>query len=403
MKKQHVDRNTFDDVMVPNYKPKTIIPVKGKGVKVWDQHDNEYIDFSSGIAVNAFGHCHPKLVNALKKQSEKLWHLSNIFTNEPALKLASLLVNRTFAEKVFFCNSGSEANEAAFKLARKYAYDHISKEKYEIISFTNAFHGRSLFTVSVGGKKEYTKGFSPVPEGIIHLPFNNISALEKAISSKTCAVVLEPIQGEGGIIPADETFIKTVRKLCDKYQALMILDEVQTGIGRTGKLFSYMHYDVAPDIITSAKGLGGGFPIGAMLTTTKIANSLNFGTHGSTYGGNPLGCSVSCEVLNLMNDQLFGHVTKMGKILMSRLNELNNLYGIFQEIRGKGLLIGCELNESWKGKAKLFSQASLEHNLIILVAGLDTIRLAPPLIIIESEMIDGLYRFEKTIKKLVSQ
>jgi len=294
-------RATFDEVMVPNYNPSEILPERGEGSRVWDQNGNEYVDFAGGIAVSILGHNHPGMVKALKDQADKIWHLSNVFTNKPALELADKLTEATFADKVFFANSGGEANEAAFKLARRYAHDNFGPEKSEILSFSKSFHGRTLFTVCVGGQPKYTEGFEPLPGGILHTEYNNIEAFRELISDKTCAVVMEPIQGEGGIIPADPEFVKEVRELCDKHNALLVFDEVQTGFGRTGDLYAYMGMGVTPDILTTAKSMGGGFPIGAMLTTTKIAASLVPGTHGSTYGGNPLGCAVSLAVLDAIN------------------------------------------------------------------------------------------------------
>jgi acetylornithine/N-succinyldiaminopimelate aminotransferase len=296
-----VNRALFDEVMVPNYAPASIIPVKGQGSTVWDQSGKDYIDFAGGIAVNCLGHCHPVLVNALKEQGEKLWHLSNVMTNEPALRLASKLVNATFAEKVYFANSGAEANEAALKLARRYAIDNFGPEKDQIIAFDKAFHGRTFFTVSVGGQAAYSDGFGPKPGAITHVEYNNLAALEAQISDKTCAVMLEPLQGEGGIISPTAEFITGVRELCDKHNALLIFDEVQSGVGRTGHLYAYQGLGVTPDILTTAKALGGGFPIAAMLTTTKIAQHLKIGTHGSTYGGNPLACAVVEAAFDTVN------------------------------------------------------------------------------------------------------
>ena len=397
-----MNRATFDEVMVPNYNPQTHIPVKGKGSRVWDQEDNEFIDFTGGIAVNVLGHCHPALVHAIRTQSEKLWHLSNVYTNEPALQLASALVNRTFAEKVYFCNSGSEANEAAFKLARKYAYDHSGSSENEIISFQRSFHGRTLFTVSVGGQKKYCEGFDPIPEGIKHLPFNDIAALEAAMSEKTCAVVLEPIQGEGGVIAADINFLQAVRRLCDQYNALMIFDEIQTGVGRTGELYAYMNSGVVPDILTSAKALGGGFPIGAMLTTTKVAQSLGFGTHGSTYGGNPMACAVARTVLEHVDDDLLKGVKDRHLLFRNSLETINSEYNIFQEIRGQGLLIGCVLADAWKGKGKLFQKHAAEHGLMLLLAGPDVLRIAPALNILEKDIHEGMDRFKAAVGSIIS-
>jgi len=292
-----LDRSVFDQVMVPNYAPSVVIPVKGAGSRVWDQNGREYIDFAGGIAVSALGHTHPRLVSILKEQAEKLWHVSNVMTNEPALRLASLLTERTFAERVFFANSGAEANEAAFKLVRKYAHDHYGEDKNEILSFYSSFHGRTLFTVSVGGQAKYTEGFEPVPGGITHANYNDLASVEAVISDKTCAVVIEPVQGEGGVMPADPEFLKGLRALCDKHNALLVFDEIQTGVGRSGELYAYMKYGVMPDILTTAKSLGGGFPVAAMLTTESIAQSFCIGTHGSTYGGNPLACAVAEALL----------------------------------------------------------------------------------------------------------
>ena len=365
-----ITRSTFDQVMVPNYAPQAMIPVRGKGVKVWDQQGKEYLDFTGGIAVNVLGHCHPALVNTLKKQSEELWHLSNIYTNEPALKLAQQLITHTFADKVFFCNSGAEANEAAFKLARKYAYDNVGSEKNEIISFQHSFHGRTLFTVTVGGQKKYREGFEPVPGGILHTPYNDLAALEAIMSDRACAVVLEPIQGEGGVIPANPEFMKGVRRLCDQHNALLVMDEVQSGMGRTGKLYAYMGYDIEPDILTSAKSLGGGFPIGAMLTTDKVAPSFGFGTHGSTYGGNPLACSVALEVFNIVNNSEFlDSIHAKHKNFCQHLEAINSKYNIFSDIRGSGMLIGAELVEAYHGKGSAFLAAATKEGLMLLLAG----------------------------------
>ncbi|MEH6444128.1 MAG: aspartate aminotransferase family protein [Oceanospirillaceae bacterium] len=404
MNKQSVNRAVFDEVMVPNYNPQQMVPVRGSGSRVWDQEDNEYIDFAGGIAVTALGHSHPALVSALKEQADKLWHLSNTFTNEPALRLAQKLCAATFADKVFFCNSGTEANEAAFKLARKYSYDNVGPQKHEIISFEQSFHGRSLFTVSVGGQKKYREGFEPVPAGITHLPFNDIAALKAAISERTCAVVLEPIQGEGGVINADVEFVKAARELCDEHNALLIFDEVQTGAGRTGSFFAYEQLGVTPDILTSAKSLGGGFPIGAMLTTDKCANSLNFGTHGSTYGGNPLACAVAEVVVDHINQpQLLAGVTTKRQLFIDGLEAINAKHGIFQDTRGLGLLIGVELTEQWHGKAALFLAAAREQGLMMLVAGPKVLRMAPSLIIPDEDIKLGLEKLDAAISQVIAQ
>lgn len=403
MTEQTLNRELFNDVMVPNYNPQAIIPVRGKGSRVWDQQGKEFIDFAGGIAVNALGHCHPRLVAALKAQTDKLWHLSNVYTNEPALALAKKLTELTFADKVFFANSGGEANEAAFKLARKYAYDHFGPEKNEIISFTQSFHGRTLFTVSVGGQQKYREGFEPVPGGITHCPYNDIAALEAAISDKTCAVVMEPIQGEGGIISGDPAFIKRARELCDQYNALLVFDEVQSGVGRTGELYAYMGYGVEPDILSTAKALGGGFPIGAMLTTNKVAPSLGFGTHGSTYGGNPLACAVGNEVIDIINDpQVLADVLRKRQLFEDGLTAINEKHSIFTEFRGKGLLVGAALKPEWHGKAAKFLAAAREHGTMILVAGPNVLRMAPSLVIPDEDIKAGLAGLEKAVAEVVA-
>ncbi|HAR56586.1 MAG TPA: aspartate aminotransferase family protein, partial [Idiomarina baltica] len=298
-----VTREMFSDVMVPNYNPAQMVPVKGEGSRVWDQAGKEYIDFAGGIAVNCLGHCHPAMVNALHEQSQKLWHLSNVFTNEPAIRLAKKLTDATFADRVYYANSGAEANEAALKLARRWAIDVHGEQKQKIIAFNKGFHGRTFFTVTVGGQPAYSDGFGPKPGAIEHVPYNDADALAKLIDDETCAVMMEPLQGEGGVVPPEQDFVKQVRELCDKHNALLIFDEVQTGFGRTGTLYAYEQLGVTPDILTSAKSLGGGFPIGAMLTTAAIAEHLKPGTHGSTYGGNPLACAVSEAVLEVVNTE----------------------------------------------------------------------------------------------------
>lgn len=253
---QQVTRATFDEVMVPNYAPSAIIPIRGKGSRVWDKEGKEYVDFAGGIAVTALGHSHPTLVDVMCEQAGQLWHLANVMTNEPALRLAKKLTEKTFADRVFFANSGAEANEAAFKLVRRYAFDHYGPEKHEIIAFNKSFHGRTLFTVSVGGQAKYKEGFEPTPGGIKHCDYNDIGQLKTLVSDKTCAIVMEPIQGEGGIIPADLEFAKQVRELCDQYNALLVYDEVQSGVGRTGTLYAYEQLGVTPDVLTTAKALG---------------------------------------------------------------------------------------------------------------------------------------------------
>jgi succinylornithine aminotransferase len=405
MSVQHdaVQRADFDQFMVPNYAPAAFVPVRGLGSRVWDQSGRELIDFAGGIAVNVLGHCHPALVAALTEQANTLWHISNVFTNEPTLRLGKKLVEATFAERVFFCNSGAEANEAAFKLARRVAHDRFGPEKHEIIAATNSFHGRTLFTVSVGGQPKYSDGFGPKIQGITHVPYNDLDALKAAISDKTCAVVLEPIQGEGGVLPADQAYLQGARELCNAHNALLVFDEVQSGMGRTGELFAYMNYDVVPDILSSAKSLGGGFPIAAMLTTTDLAKHFSPGTHGTTYGGNPLACAVGEAVLDIVNtSQTLEGVKAKSEQFKARLEALGKQYGLFEQVRGMGLLLGCVLNDAWKGKAKQVLDAATAEGLMILQAGPDVVRFAPSLVVEESDIDEGLARFERALSKLTA-
>ncbi|ANI13902.1 bifunctional succinylornithine transaminase/acetylornithine transaminase [Pseudomonas citronellolis] len=396
-----VQRSDFDQLMVPNYSPAAFIPVRGQGSRVWDQSGRELVDFAGGIAVNSLGHCHPALVGALAEQANRIWHVSNVFTNEPALRLAQKLIGATFAERVFFANSGAEANEAALKLARRYAHDVHGAQKYEIISMVNSFHGRTLFTVNVGGQAKYSDGFGPKVEGITHIPFNDLDALKAAISDKTCAVILEPVQGESGVLPADKAYLEGVRKLCDDNGALLIFDEVQSGFGRTGYLYAYQHYGVVPDILSSAKSLGGGFPIGAMLTTAKIAEHLVVGTHGTTYGGNPLACAVSGAAFDVINTpEVLEGVRAKHERFKARLEKLGREYGIFTQVRGLGLLIGAVLADAWKGKAKDVFNAAEKEGLMILQAGPDVVRFAPSLVIDDADIDEGLDRLERAVAKL---
>lgn len=405
MSVQHdaVQRADFDQFMVPNYAPAAFVPVRGLGSRVWDQSGRELIDFAGGIAVNVLGHCHPALVAALTEQANTLWHISNVFTNEPTLRLGKKLVEATFAERVFFCNSGAEANEAAFKLARRVAHDRFGPEKHEIIAATNSFHGRTLFTVSVGGQPKYSDGFGPKIEGITHVPYNDLAALKAAISDKTCAVVLEPIQGEGGVLPADKAYLQGARELCNAHNALLVFDEVQSGMGRTGELFAYMNYGVVPDILSSAKSLGGGFPIAAMLTTTDLAKHFSPGTHGTTYGGNPLACAVGEAVLDIVNTrQTLDGVKAKSEQFKTRLLALGKQYGLFEQVRGMGLLLGCVLNDAWMGKAKQVLDAATAEGLMILQAGPDVVRFAPSLVVEEADIEEGLARFERALSKLTA-
>lgn len=397
------NRALFDQVMVPNYNPSEVIPVKGKGSRVWDQEGNEFIDFAGGIAVNCLGHCHPALVKALKEQGEKIWHLSNVMTNEPALRLAKKLTDATFADKVYYANSGAEANEAALKLARRYALDVYGEHKSKIIAFNKGFHGRTFFTVTVGGQAAYSDGFGPKPADIIHCDYNDLETLKELMGDDTCAVMMEPLQGEGGIISPTNEFIQGVRSLCDQHNALLIFDEVQTGVGRTGDLYAYQGLNVVPDILTTAKALGGGFPIGAMLTTSEIAKHLKIGTHGSTYGGNPLACAVAEAAFDTVNTEaVLNAVKEKEQLFRNLLNEINERFNVFSEVRGKGLLLGAVLNEQFEGRARDFLIASTKHGLMSLVAGTNVVRFTPSLVITEEDIRAGLARFELAVADVVN-
>ncbi|EHD6031023.1 aspartate aminotransferase family protein [Vibrio parahaemolyticus] len=397
-----VERGLFDEVMVPCYNPMEMIPVRGKGSRIWDQDDNEYIDFAGGIAVSCLGHCHPVMVDALTEQGNKLWHLSNVMTNEPALRLAKKLTEVSFAERVFFANSGAEANEAALKLARRYAADVHGPEKSEIIAFKQGFHGRTFFTVTVGGQAAYSDGFGPKPGDVTHLPYNDIEALQAHMSDRTCAVMMEPLQGEGGIVPPTPEFAQAVRELCDKHNALLIFDEVQTGNGRTGHFYAYQGLGITPDILSTAKSLGGGFPIGAMLTTAKLAEHLKVGTHGSTYGGNPLACAVAEAVVNeVTKPAVLAGVLEREALFRAGLEKINAKYNLFSEVRGKGLLLGAALNEEWQGRARDVLVAAGKQGLLVLVAGANVVRFTPSLVITQQEIEEGLAKLDKAIATLV--
>ena len=386
-----VNRQTFDEVMVPVFAPNAFIPVRGSGLDLWDQDGKHYLDLTGGIAVSGLGHAPAELVEALTDQAKKLWHVSNYFTNEPVLKLAKALTEATFAEKVFFCNSGGEANEAAFKLARKWAHNHFGAKKSRIVSCLHSFHGRTLFTVTVGGQSKYTEGFEPLPQQIDHIPFNDIEAARAAIGDDVCAVVVEPVQGEGGILPASPEYLKALRQICDDKNALLIFDEIQCGMGRTGDLFAYMGYGVTPDIMTSAKALGNGFPIAAMLTTTEIANAFSVGSHGTTYGGNPLAAAVAYKALEIINKPEFlSRITEAGNKLKASLERVVADYpDVFAGVRGKGLMLGLVMSDKYHGKAAEITAAAAQQGLLLLLAGYDVIRYVPALVIKDEHIVQG--------------
>jgi len=379
-------RGQYDNVMLPNYSPANFVPKKAEGSLVWDQDDKEYIDFGGGIAVNSLGHSHPSLIKALTDQSKKIWHLSNYLTNEPAIKLANKLTELTFAENVFFSNSGSEANEAAIKIARKY-HSSRNENRNEIVSFQNSFHGRSLLNISLGSSEMHRNGFEPLMPGIKHGVFNDSSGLDELITEQTAAVILEPVQGEAGVFKATNDFMTKLNEVTSKKGALLIIDEVQSGVGRMGSLYGYMNYNIQPDIVTSAKGLGGGIPIGATLTTRIIGESMQPGTHGSTFGGNPIACAVAHEVLNIVSDEEFlNEVSEKEKLFLNLLSELKN-HGVFSDIRSAGLWIGCDLVEKSANEAL---DKAYEQGLILVSAGSNCLRLAPALNISNSEIEKGV-------------
>ena len=386
-----VTRQTFDDVLVPTYAPAAMVPVRASGLDLWDQNGKHYLDFTAGIAVTSLGHANPILVDALTKQINTLWHLGNGYTNEPVLRLALALTDATFADRAFFCNSGAEANEAALKLARKYAHTKFGAHKSRIVSCLSSFHGRTLFTVSVGGQPKYTEGFEPLPQEINHIPYNDIAAARAAITDDVAAVIVEPIQGEGGVIPGDPAFLKALRERCDETGALLVFDEVQSGVGRTGALYAYMETGVTPDILTTAKALGNGYPIGAMLTTTAIAEHFGVGSHGTTYGGNPLAATVALNVVETINTPAFlARVKQASAKLFANLEKLAADYPqLFGKVRGQGLLIGLPVADAFKGRAKDYTKAAEALGLMLLIAGPDVIRLAPALIVSDEQIADA--------------
>jgi acetylornithine/N-succinyldiaminopimelate aminotransferase len=358
---------------------------KGRGMKVWGADGKEYLDFLGGVAVNVLGHCHPKVVVAIQKQAQRLIHVSNFYHIEPQIKLAKLLVTNSFADKVFFCNSGAEANEAAIKLARKFAKEHYGYDRHEIITALKSFHGRTLAALTATGQDKLQQGFEPLVPGFKHVPFNDVGALEAAINGKTCAVMLEPIQGEGGVnVPSDD-YLGKVRELCDKHGLLLILDEVQTGMGRTGKLFAYEHYNITPDIMTLAKGLGGGMPIGAVLATDKVAAVFKPGTHASTFGGNPMSCAAAIATVEAILEDGFVlyHCNRIGEYFIERLTQLKENHHQIVSIRGKGLLIGIELTRDGMPIVK----ACLDRGILInCTGGGNVLRFTPPLIVEEKDI-----------------
>lgn len=383
--------------LMDTYNRYPIMLVRGEGTRVWDSEGNAYLDFVAGIAVNSLGHCHPALVEAIKKQAETLIHCSNLYWNEKQIELARMISENSFGGKVFFANSGAEANEGAIKLARKYASLKYGGKRYKIITAKNSFHGRTFGALTATGQEKYHKGFGPLLAGFKYVPLNDIEAIYEAVDDEVCAIMLEVIQGEGGIHEATPEYVKAVRKICDENDLLFILDEVQTGIGRTGKLFGYEHYSVVPDIMTLAKGLGGGFPIGAIIAKEDKA-VFEPGDHASTFGGNPLACAAGIAVLNeVTKDGFLESVDKKGKYFREGLETLQKKHKVVKEIRGKGLMVGCELDLEDASEIVL---KALEKGLLINSVSHNVLRFVPPLIVTEEEIDEALQILDDVLSEI---
>jgi len=360
-----------------------VVLVRGKGTRVWDLEGEEYLDFVSGLAVCNLGHCHPRVVKTIQGQAEKLIHVSNFYYIEPQVQLASLLCKYSFADKVFFCNSGAEANEGAFKLARKFGKEKTGKDRYEIITMEGSFHGRTLATLTATGQEKFHKGYEPLMPGFKYVPFNDIGAVKKAIDPKTCAVMVEPIQGEGGVNCPSEGYLKALREICDENKLLLMFDEVQVGMGRTGKLFAYEHEGVEPDILTLAKSLAGGVPIGALLIKKEISDGFKPGDHASTFGGNPLASAAGVAALTaILEEGMLENCRKMGDYFLSELDKMKNKFPFIKEVRGKGLILGMELKMDGSSMVK----EMLKKRVLINCTMGNVLRFLPPLIVTREEI-----------------
>ncbi|WP_425481166.1 acetylornithine/succinylornithine family transaminase [Dyella choica] len=392
---------------LPVYKPRELVLDRGKGARVWDTEQRDYVDFGAGIAVNALGHQDPDLVAALMTQAQKLWHSSNVFYTEPPLHLAQELVEASgFAERVFLCNSGAEANEAAIKLVRKWAAAQgRGPEQRVIITFRGSFHGRTLATVTATAQPKYQEGYEPLPAGFRYLDFNDAAALEAAFAAgDVAAVMLEPVQGEGGVLPAAPGFLKRLRELCDAHGALLVLDEIQCGMGRTGTLFAHVQDGVTPDIVTLAKALGCGFPIGAMLAGPKVSQVMQYGAHGTTFGGNPMAAAVARVALRKLSaPELLANVQRQSARLQEALRSIGAELGVFSEVRGRGLMLGAVLAQAYRGKAGDVLDVAAAHGLLMLQAGPDVLRFVPPLNISDEDLSDGLSRLRNALHVFVAQ
>ncbi len=389
-------------VLLPIYKQREMILERAEGARVWDSEGRDYIDFGAGIAVCSLGHCNPELTAALVEQAGKLWHVSNVFYSEPPLRLAEELVAASrFARRAFLCNSGSEANEAAIKLVRKWASAQgRGPDRRVIVTCHGSFHGRTLAAVTATAQPKYQQGYEPLPGGFRHVDFNDIAALEAAMATgDVAAVMLEPVQGESGVIPAAPGYLQAVRALCDRHGALLVLDEIQCGMGRTGALFAHWDDGVTPDIVTLAKALGGGFPIGAMLVGEKAAEAMQFGAHGTTFGGNPLAAAVARVALRrLGSDEIAANTQRQAQALRDGLAALNAEFELFSEVRGRGLMLGAVLKPAHAGKAGAIGDLAAAHGLLLLQAGPDVLRFVPALNIADAEVAEGLARLRKTLQ-----
>lgn len=382
-------------VLMNTYARAEFALVKGDGCTVYDKDGNSYLDFLAGIAVSSLGHNHPKITKAIESQAHQLLHCSNLYWIEPQIETAEILCEKSFADKVFFCNSGAEANEGAIKLARKYAQTKGYSERYEIITMNKSFHGRTLATLTATGQEKFHKDFKPLMPGFVYSDYNDIEMLKSKISEKTCAIMIEIIQGEGGVNMIDKAFVEELDAICKEKDILLVIDEVQTGIGRTGKLFAYQHFNINPDIITLAKGLGGGVPIGAFLAKDSVALALSPGDHGSTFGGNPLATASAKAVLGVVGDNNFlSKVNQKSDLLVNGLKKLAEKNENIVAVRGKGLLIGLELNAPVAGAVK----KCLENGLIVGTAGPNVIRLAPPLVVSEADINKAIEILSEAIK-----
>lgn len=392
---------------LPVYRPREVILERGQGARVWDRDGNEYVDLSAGIAVCGLGHNDPDLVAALTEQAGKLWHTSNVFYSEPPLRLAEELVAASrFATRLFLCNSGAEANEAAIKLIRKWATAQgRAPDRRVIVTFRGSFHGRTLATVTATAQPKYQEGYEPLPGGFRYLDFNDLAQLDNAMAAgDVAAILVEPIQGEGGVMPAAEGFLRGVRELCDRHGALLALDEIQCGMGRTGTLFAHWQEGIKPDIVTLAKALGGGFPIGAMLAGPKVAEIMQFGAHGTTFGGNPLAAAVARVALRkLGSPEIAANVRKQSEALRDGLSALGAEFGLFSEIRGRGLMLGAVLKPEYAGRAGEILDHAAANGLLLLQAGPDVLRFVPALNITDVEVADGLARLRSALSSFAKK